>query len=104
MKLICDLCGSVLPEESQDHAVCANCGMEYGPERLMELRAAASQAEPAAKLEIPAQTPVAEKKKSGVGIYIFLAIFGLLDIFIGTGGLVALFCLVIAGIIWLFRR
>lgn len=37
MKLTCDLCGGVLEmRDGRTSAVCCNCGMEYGEDRLRE--------------------------------------------------------------------
>lgn len=96
MKLTCDLCGNPLHEINQDRAVCSYCGIEYGPERLQELRSAQpvtpepSTPEPAA--------PQPQEKKSGCGIWI-LIIIAVLDLLVGTHGIVAVFCLLIGWIV-----
>ena len=101
MKLICDLCGNVLTEIDDESAQCAHCGMEYGPERLQELRKAAPDPQP---IPIPEPEPKPEpeqeqkKKKSGGGVWFFL-IMAAADLLIGTHGIVAVFCLLIAWII-----
>ena len=92
MKLPCDVCGHVLTELPGDRAVCGSCGMEYGPERLQELRQAAKPT----PVTDPKPTPEKPKQqqKSGCGIW-FWIILGLLDLIIGTHGIVAVFCLII---------
>ena len=55
MKLICDLCGGDLTEINEQCAQCENCGMEYGPERLQEMRGVTTDPEPA---PIPKPVPV----------------------------------------------
>ena len=44
MKLTCDLCGAELRIHA-GRGVCSHCGIEYGPDRLQEKRAAISSAE-----------------------------------------------------------
>lgn len=127
MKLTCDLCGHVLTETGTDQAVCAQCGLVYGSERLQELRAAASaptfapippastpvppapQVEPISSFEptppvepVPPVTerpsaPVTqEQPKQKLGCFTwFLIIMGVLDLLIGTHGVVAVFCAII---------
>lgn len=47
MSLTCDLCGNILTATTDSNmAVCSNCGMEYGPDRLQEKRAELQPAEP----------------------------------------------------------
>lgn len=109
MKFNCDLCGHILTEIDSEHAVCDSCGMEYGPERLAELRAAAQKAAPvqpsdpvplAPKKPSAATQTKKQEQKSGCGIW-FLIIMAVLDLIIGTHGIVAVFCLVI---IWIMSR
>lgn len=48
MRLNCDLCGGILTATGEtDSAVCSNCGMEYGPERLQEKIAQFQEQQPA---------------------------------------------------------
>lgn len=134
MNLICDLCGSVLTQTDDSHAVCDCCGIVYGPDRLEELRKAAVHETPLPTAEenpkpqtipeepksqqIPQEpkpwdiptgpTPAKEpanpqpvpQQRSGCGIWT-LVIVALLDLVVGTHGIVALFCLVI---IWIISR
>lgn len=44
MKLTCDLCGGAIRTDS-GRGVCTHCGIEYGPDRLREKRAAISSEE-----------------------------------------------------------
>ena len=106
MNLICDLCGNVLTELDDDHALCNHCGIEYGPDRLKELREAAAAAEPVPpEPEKPAAVsePKPQKQKSGCLIW-SLIILGLLDLVIGTHGIVAVFCLIIILIVSLVSK
>lgn len=102
MKLLCDLCGNILTETDHDHAICPHCGMEYGPDRLRELRVAAPPAEPHPKAT--AEPEPQQKQKSGCGIW-FCIIMAILDLVIGTHGIVAVFCLIAILIIsWLSKK
>jgi hypothetical protein len=105
MKLSCDLCGHILTEIDDTHAVCSHCGIEYGADRLQELRAAMPSPEPvstAAPAE-PAAESKPKKKKSGCLIW-FLIIMAVLDLIIGTHGIVAAFCLIILLIVALCTK
>lgn len=127
MKLTCDLCGHILTETDTDHAICEQCGIAYGPERLQKLRAVATaptfapippaptpvppappvEPTPAFEPSIPAEpvspvterpsTPVTqEQPKQKLGCFTwFLIIMGVLDLLIGTHGVVAVFCAII---------
>jgi hypothetical protein len=60
MQLTCDLCGGMLTENAdRTAAVCDNCGLEYGPDRLQEKRASLQPAEP---VKTEKQTPETDKK------------------------------------------
>ena len=132
MKLTCDLCGNILTEIDGDHAICHHCGMEYGPDRLQELRGAMLPSDPvppapekpivSATPFVPEKPPVQEKpfvpemppvsevpaaepepkqqQKSGCGTW-FLIIMAILDLVVGTHGIVAAFCLII---VWIMSR
>lgn len=122
MKLSCDLCGHILTEIDNDHAICDQCGMEYGAERLQELRREmppeapvipVMDTPPVRPTPVPPKAPVApasdptaeakqpkQEKNSGVGIWFWL-IVGLLDLIVGTHGIVAVMCLII---IWIISR
>lgn len=116
MNLICDLCGTPLTEIDAQSARCSNCGLEYGPERLQEMRKAAATQEqkvtpgekpkqqetPAQKQEAPANDKKAPKKQSGCGVWTLLLVAGL-DLVIGTHGIVAVFCVIIL-IIMLYAK
>lgn len=91
MKLVCDLCGNALREIGENHAVCDHCGIEYGASRLEELRAEASDPTKKSKDESKVEP---QQKKSGCGVW-FLILFGILDLVIGTHGIVAAFCVII---------
>lgn len=121
MKLICDLCGGDLTEINEQCAQCENCGMEYGPERLQEMRGVTTDPEPAPipkpvpvpkPVPTPKPTPILEpmpvsdpkpepeKKNSGCLIW-FLLIMAVADLVVGTHGIVAVFCLLI---MWIIHR
>ena len=91
MKLVCDLCGSALREIGENHAVCDHCGIEYGASRLEELRGEAS--DPTKKSDVEAKVEP-QQKKSGCGIWL-LIILAIMDLVIGTHGIVAAFCVII---------
>ena len=80
MPLICDSCGNVMTAtDDSDSVVCANCGMEYGPDRLAEKRAELQPEQPAKKEE-----PAPKQGKPILRRVIrWLAIFAALDIIIG---------------------
>ena len=100
MKLLCDLCGNILTEIDEDHAICNHCGLEYGPDRLQELRGAMppSNPEPPASKQTSADQKTNQQQKSGCGTW-FWIIVGILDLVVGTHGIVAVFCLIIALIV-----
>ena len=103
MKLNCDLCGDILTEIDSDHAICNGCGMEYGPERLQELQKVTPPSDPVPPAPVDPVPPVPEanpQQKSGCGIW-FLIIMAILDLLVGTHGIVAVFCLLI---VWLASR
>jgi hypothetical protein len=102
MKLTCDVCGNFLSIMDDEHAICNHCGIEYGSERLQELykQAALSGA------TVPKQSALDSKpkqQKSGCGIW-FLIIMAILDLIIGTHGIVAVFCLIILIIVIKFSK
>ena len=92
MKLICDLCGNPLTELAENHAVCDHCGMEYGASRLEEMRATENKKNIDSKVE-PKTKP--QQEKSGCGIWILILV-AILDLVVGTHGIVAAFCVIIA--------
>lgn len=116
MNLTCDLCGNTLTEINENQAICNHCGLEYGPERLQEMRQAIPPVDPVPpqppKPPItpqqkppvnPQPKPPADAKKqenSGCGVW-FWIIVAILDLVIGTHGIVAVFCFIIA---WLVSR
>ena len=108
MKLICDLCGSALTESAEDQALCPNCGLEYGPERLRELKAA--QPKPQTPQKTKPQNPqknqpqkANQKQNSGCGVWLLLAV-GALDLVVGTHGIVAAFCIIILVVMLLAKK
>ena len=108
MKLTCDLCGNILTEIDNNHAICNQCGMEYGSDRLRELRGAIppSDVPPAPEpptfvpptSQAPSAEPEPQQKKSGCGVW-FWIIVAILDLLVGTHGIVAVFCLIIAFVV-----
>ena len=65
MKLTCDLCGGELELSTGGiSAVCRNCGIEYGAERLREKR---DEMQPPAA-EIPPVREVPRKKRSPAAV------------------------------------
>lgn len=122
MNLTCDLCGNTLTEINENQAICNHCGLEYGPDRLQELRGAMPPVDPVPpqppKPHIdpvppaPPKPPVnpqptppvnpqpKQQEKSGCGVW-FWIIVAILDLVVGTHGIVAVFCLIIA---WLVSR
>lgn len=110
MRLICDLCGGNLTATDNQHAKCENCGIEYGPERLQEMRGAKPAPVPKSEpnpepvfvfepMSTSEPKPEPEKKNSGCGIW-FLLIMAVADLVVGTHGIVAVFCLLIMWIIY----
>lgn len=99
MKLTCDLCGGAL-QRKPGGAVCENCGLEYGPDRLQEKMA---QQKPADTKPIRKDPPVPKKptaaelkvqKKMKI-MWIILALIGVVA-FIGglmESGMVYVVCL-----------
>ncbi len=102
MKLTCDVCGNFLSVIDDEHAICNHCGIEYGPDRLQELRKQATLAGTTAPKR-SAVDPEPKQKKSGCGIW-FLIIMAILDLIIGTHGIVAVFCLIILIIVIKFSK
>jgi hypothetical protein len=102
MKLTCDVCGNFLSVMDDGHAICNHCGIEYGPERLQELHKQTIPADITAP-ERSAVDPEPKQQKSGCGIW-FLIIMAILDLIIGTHGIVAVFCLIILIIVIKFSK
>lgn len=98
MKLTCDLCGSEL-QMKPGGAVCENCGLEYGADRVQEKMAQQKPAvdpKPIRKDRLVPKGPTeAEQKKMKI-MWIILALIGVAA-FVGglmESGIVYVVCLV----------
>jgi len=89
MKLTCDLCGSEL-EMKGSGAVCRNCGLEYGEDRLKEKRSEIKppvvETPPVKKESLTRKVPVgkpsaAKEQKRMKAMWIILALIGLFAFF-----------------------
>ena len=121
MNLTCDLCGNKLTATTDPNlAVCSNCGMEYGPDRLQEKRLELQPEEPEVvtpaepKVVVPAEPvqpakpvktePKTEKGKPGLRrVMRWMAIFAVLDLIIGVK-VTGLICFAIIALLIVFCK
>lgn len=101
MKQNCDLCGQALTRLDDDRAVCSGCGLEYRVEHEPKVSEATPPVNPT-----PVAQPQSPRKqsKSGCGVGI-LFLVAALDLAVGTHGIVAAFCVVIAlNVVFFFKK
>ena len=96
MKLTCDLCGSEL-QMNPGGAVCTNCGLEYGEDRLRE-KIAEQKPVPTPQPSVP-EKPAATNQKAKKNVnpmWIILALIGIAAFLGGLleSGIIYLVCLV----------
>ena len=90
MKLTCDLCGSEL-EVKASGAVCRNCGLEYGEDRLREKMAEQKPVpdpKPPVRKDPPApKKPTAAEQKAQKKMKIMWIVLALIGVVAFVGGL-----------------
>lgn len=90
MKLTCDLCGGELQMKTGG-AVCSNCGLEYGEDRIREKIAeqkpASDPKPPVRKAPQPPRKPTATEQKAQKKMKIMWIILALIAVAAFVGGL-----------------
>lgn len=101
MQLTCDLCGDVLTEIA-DGAVCGNCGLEYGADRLQEKRAALQPSVPEIQTPNADEQPTKKSSKRSTTLLV-LGILAVLSILAGVPVTALIFGIIMVFIL-LFRK
>ena len=86
MKMTCDLCGCEL-QMNPVGAVCPNCGLEYGADRIKEKTAQQKVAVNQTSVRERVKKPTAEKSKAQKKMTVMWIILALIGVVAFVGGL-----------------